>query len=106
MRDNQWIRLLAYATGVVNQKLPLQNGHLAAENRILNSHCEQVLRLNNRERATLAEIGKRLNRKAPQQVACVPRPDTVLAYIAGSSRISSTARNSVGPLAGRASARR
>jgi hypothetical protein len=93
--------LLAYATGVVNQKLPLQNGHLAAENRILNSHCEQVLRLNNRERATLAEIGKRLNRKALQQVACVARPD-----IAGSSRINSTARNSVGPLAGRASARR
>jgi hypothetical protein len=30
MRDNQWIRLLAYATGLVNQELLLQNEYLAA----------------------------------------------------------------------------
>jgi hypothetical protein len=79
MRDNQWIRLLAYATGLVNQELLLQNEYLAAENRILKSHCKQVLRLNDGERATLAEIGKRLGRKALQQVACVAGPDTILA---------------------------
>jgi hypothetical protein len=64
MRDNHWIRLLAYATGLVNQELLLQNEYLAAENRILKSHCKQVLRLNDGERATLAEIGKRLGRRA------------------------------------------
>src|SRR3984957_1697267 len=32
------------------------------------------------ERATLAEIGKRLGRKALQAVACVARPDTILAW--------------------------
>jgi putative transposase len=80
MRDNQWIRLLAYATGLVNQELLLQNEYLAAENRILKSHCKQVLRLNDGERATLAEIGKRLGRKALQQVACVAGPDAILAW--------------------------
>ena len=80
MRDNQWIRLLAYVTGLVNQELQLQNEYLAAENRILKSHCKQALRLNDGERATLAEIGRRLGRKVLQQVACVARPDTILAW--------------------------
>jgi hypothetical protein len=38
MTDNKWARLLAYVTGQVNQKLLLQNGYLAAENRILRAH--------------------------------------------------------------------
>jgi putative transposase len=37
MRDNKWVRLLAYVTGLVNQRLPLQNEYLIAENRILRS---------------------------------------------------------------------
>ena len=32
------------------------------------------------ERSTLAEIGKRLGRSALQQVACVAKPDTILAW--------------------------
>jgi hypothetical protein len=32
--DNKWVRLLASVTGLVNQKLLLQNEYLAAENRI------------------------------------------------------------------------
>jgi hypothetical protein len=35
MPDTKWARLLAYVTGLVNQKLLLQNEYLAAENRIL-----------------------------------------------------------------------
>ena len=35
MKDKKWLRLLAYVTGLVNQELLLQNGYLAAENRIL-----------------------------------------------------------------------
>ena len=38
MPDNKWARLLAYVTGLVNQKLLLQNEYLAAENRILRAH--------------------------------------------------------------------
>jgi putative transposase len=36
--------------------------------------------LSDPERATLAEIGKRLGRKALRAVACVAKPDTILAW--------------------------
>ena len=37
-----WVRLLAYATGLVNQELLLKNEYLAAENRILRAHFHTV----------------------------------------------------------------
>jgi putative transposase len=73
MRNKKWLRLLAYVTGSVNQKLLLQNEYLAAE-------LPSRLRLNDPERATLAEIGKRVGRKALREVACVAKPDTILAW--------------------------
>src|SRR5689334_24756776 len=36
--------------------------------------------LSDPERSTLAEIGKRLGRAALQQVACVAKPNTILAW--------------------------
>ena len=73
MQENKWARLLAYVTGLVNQKLLLQNEYLAAENRILRSRFPARMRLSDPERSTLAEIGKRLGRTALQQVAkCSP----------------------------------
>jgi hypothetical protein len=36
--------------------------------------------LSNPERATLAEIGRRLGRKMLAEVACVAKPDTILAW--------------------------
>jgi putative transposase len=36
--------------------------------------------LSNPERATLAEIGRRLGRKALREIACVAKPDTILAW--------------------------
>ena len=80
MPDNKWARLLAYVTGLVNQKLLLQNEYLAAENRILRAHLHTRILLSNPERSTLAEIGKRFGRAALQQVACVAKPDTILAW--------------------------
>src|SRR6266851_1971709 len=80
MKDNRWARLLAYITGLVNQQLLLQNEYLAAENRILRAHLPTRLRLSDPERSTLAEIGKRLGRKALEQVACVAKPDTILGW--------------------------
>jgi transposase len=38
------------------------------------------MRLSDPERSTLAEIGKRFGRAALQQVACVAKPDTILAW--------------------------
>jgi hypothetical protein len=77
MRNKKWVRLLAYVTGSVNQELLLQNEYLAAENRILRAKLPSTLRLSDPERATLAEIGKRLGRKALGQVAYVAKPDTI-----------------------------
>src|SRR5215469_14440780 len=58
MKENKWIRLLAYVTGLVNQELLLQNEYWAAENRILRAHLPARLRLSHPERSTLAEIGR------------------------------------------------
>src|SRR2546422_11002240 len=80
MTDNKLVRLLTYVTGLVNQELLLQNEYLAAENRILRAHLPSRLRLSDPQRSTLAEIGKRLGRKALEEVACVAKPDTILAW--------------------------
>jgi hypothetical protein len=55
-------RLLAYVTGLINQELLVQNEYLAAENRILKACLQPGWRLSDGERATLAEIGRRLGR--------------------------------------------
>ena len=73
-----WARLLAYVTGHVNQELLLRNEYLVAENRILRAHLPARLRLSDPERSTLAEIAKRLGRKALKDIARVARPDTIL----------------------------
>ena len=64
MKNTKWARLLAYVTGSVNRELLLQNEYLVAENRILRTKLPIRLRLTNPERVTLAEIGKRVGRKA------------------------------------------
>lgn len=80
MKHISWVRLLTYITGLVNQELLLQNDYLAAENRILRARLPGRLRPSDAERTTLAEIGKRLGRKALANVACVAKPDTILAW--------------------------
>jgi hypothetical protein len=80
MQDNEWVCLLAYITGLVNQRLLLQREYLAAENRILRSKPAPRLRLSDAERTTLAEIGKRLGRKYLAEVACVAKRATILAW--------------------------
>ena len=44
MKDNNWARLLAYVTGLVNQELLLQNEYLAAENQVLRAHLPTRVR--------------------------------------------------------------
>jgi putative transposase len=73
-------RLLAYVTGMVNQRLLLQNEYLLAENRILRAHLPTRLLLTDPERSTLAVLGKRLGRQGLQPVASAAKPDTILAW--------------------------
>jgi hypothetical protein len=63
-----------------NQERLLKNEYLAAENRILRAHLPARLRLSDPERSTLAEIGEVLGRKVLSEVACVAKPDTILAW--------------------------
>jgi transposase InsO family protein len=53
---------------------------LTAENKILRAHLPARLRLSDPERSRLAEIGKRLGRRVLAQVACVAKPETILAW--------------------------
>jgi putative transposase len=80
MKNAQVARLLAYVTGMVNRQLLLQNEYLIAENRILRSHLPARVPLTDPQRATLAEIGKRLGRQPLEPVASVAKPDTILGW--------------------------
>ncbi len=74
------LQVLAYVTGGINQELLLRNEYLAAENHILKSQIKGRVRLSDGERATLAEIAKRLGRKALREITCIAKPDTILAW--------------------------
>ena len=103
MRNSKWLRLLAYVTGSVNQELLLQNEFLTAENRILRSKLPGRLRLSDPERVTLAEIGRRVGRKALREIACIAKPDTILAWYRMLSRRSSMAPSTANIPGGRGS---
>jgi len=75
-----WARILSYVTGTVDQELLARNEYLAAENRILKAQLKGRLRLSDAERATLGEIGHRLDRRILSELANVARPDTILAW--------------------------
>src|SRR6266849_5350771 len=75
-----WVRLLPFVTGMVDQELLARNEYLSAENRILKARLKGRLKLSDAERATLGEIGHRLGRKILSEVASVAQPDTILAW--------------------------
>ncbi|HET6177306.1 MAG TPA: hypothetical protein VFE61_10255, partial [Candidatus Sulfotelmatobacter sp.] len=64
----------------VDQELLLRNEYLAAENRILRGQIKGRLLLSEAEKATLADIGHRLGRKALAQVAATAKPETILGW--------------------------
>ena len=74
-----WARILAYVTGTVDQELLARSEYLAAENWILKTLLKGRMKLTDAARATLGEIGHRLDRKVVGEVATVTRPDTNLA---------------------------
>jgi hypothetical protein len=75
-----WMRMLTYITGTVDQELLLRNQYLAAENRILRVQIKGRLLLSDSEKKTLADIGHRLGRKALEDVANTAKPDTILGW--------------------------
>ena len=75
-----WKTLLAYITGSVDQELLLRNEYLVMENRILRHQVTGRVRLSDGERKALAEIGKKLRKKALEEVASLVKPDTILAW--------------------------
>src|SRR5260370_11133307 len=75
-----WKRMLAYVTGSVDEELRLRNEYLVTENRILRDQIKGRVRLTDPERISLAEIGKRLGRRALEEVAQIVRPETILGW--------------------------
>ena len=75
-----WKTLLAYISGSVDEELLLRNAYLAAENRILRAQIKGRMQLTDVERQTLAEIAKKLGKKALEDVAQIVKPDTIIAW--------------------------
>ena len=76
----EWVRILAYITGTVDQELLLRNEYLVTENRILRAQIKGRLLLADAEKKTLADIGYRLGRRTLEDVANTARPDTILGW--------------------------
>ena len=75
-----WMKLLSYVTGSVDQELVLCNLYLATENRILRNQIQGRLRLSDSERKSLAEIGMQLGKEPLAEVATVVKPETILSW--------------------------
>ncbi len=75
-----WKHLLSYVSGTVDQDLISRNEYLVAENKILRNQIKGRIRLNDKERITLAEIGKRLGREALKDISNTFTPDTILSW--------------------------
>ena len=71
-----WKKLLAYISGSIDEELLLRNEYLTTENRVLRAQIKGRLKLTDGERKTLAEIGKRLGKKALEEVASIVKPDS------------------------------
>ena len=72
--------MLAYITGSVDQELLLRNEYLVTENGILRRQLPGRLRLTDRDRISLAKVGKQLGRKVLSEVAQIVRPETILGW--------------------------
>jgi putative transposase len=75
-----WKQLLASITGSVDEELLLRNDYLVTEHRILRQQLTGRVYLTDAERRSLAEIGKKLGKKALEEVASLVKPDTILAW--------------------------
>jgi hypothetical protein len=75
-----WKQLLVSITRSVDQELRLRNEYLASENRILRNQISGRMPLSDSDRRVLAEIGKKLGKKALDEIATVATSGTILAW--------------------------
>jgi hypothetical protein len=75
-----WKQLLAYITGSVDEELALRNEYLVTENRLLRQQLTGRAQLSDAERRSLAEIGKKLGKRALEEVASLVKPKRILAW--------------------------
>jgi hypothetical protein len=75
-----WKQLLVSITRSVDQELRLRNEYLASENRILRNQISGRVQLSDSDRRVLAAIGKKLGKKALNEIATVATSDTILAW--------------------------
>jgi transposase InsO family protein len=76
----EWKHMLAYMTGSVDQQLLLRNEYLVTENQILRQQITGRVQLSDGEQKRLAELGKKLGKKALAEVATIVTPETILAW--------------------------
>jgi len=75
-----WKRLLGYISGSVNEELLSRIEYLVSKNRILRGQIKGRILLSDAERKTLAEIGKRLGKRALEEIASIVKPETILGW--------------------------
>ena len=75
-----WKQLLVSITRSVDQELRLRNEYLAAENRILRNQISGRMQLSDSDRRVLAAIGKKLGKKALDEIVTVATSETILAW--------------------------
>ena len=105
MRLMDWVRILAYVTGMVDQELLTRNEYLAAENRILKAQLKGRLQFSNAERATARSVIAWVARLSPRWPV-LPNLTPSWLGTASSSPASSMARRPVEVLADLGSAER
>src|SRR5919201_5570723 len=80
VRDMDWKTLLGSITASVDEELRLRNAYLVAENRLLRQQISGRMQLRDSDRRVLAEIGKKLGKKALEEIATVAKSNTILAW--------------------------
>src|SRR5919201_4696799 len=80
VRDMDWKTLLGSITASVDEELRLRNAYLVAENRLLRPQISGRMQLRDSDRRVLAEIGKKLGKKALEEIATVAKSNTILAW--------------------------
>lgn len=75
-----WKNLLVSLRASVEQELGLRKAYLATENRMLRQPIKGRMQLSDSDRRVLAELGKKLGKKALEESATVAQSDTILAW--------------------------
>jgi transposase len=75
-----WKKLIESSAESANDELRLRHEYLLAENRILRHQIDGRVKLHDKERRELAEIGAKLGKQALAEIATVAQADTILAW--------------------------